>query len=268
MKNIISIVFSLFLACSFALAQDKASKFESYPKDKVHLFLLAGQSNMAGRGKIDKTDNKPNPRVFALNKEGKWQPAVAPIHFDKSFAGEGLARSFADYYLAGQDEGIVVGLIPAACGGSSIDHWKSGVYFDSTKSHPFDDAIARTKLALKSGTLKAILWHQGEADCKPGSAQEHEAKLLDLVKRFRSDLNSPELPFIVGELGRFYSKGTIKDIASVNQALKNVADSSASIGFVSSENLTSNPDHVHFNTTSLKAFGQRYARVYQKLYTK
>ena len=64
-------------------------------KDKFYLFLLAGQSNMAGRGTVENEDKVVNPRVLALSKEGKWVPAVDPIHFDKPSAGVGPGRSFA-----------------------------------------------------------------------------------------------------------------------------------------------------------------------------
>ena len=56
-------------------------------KDKFHLFLLFGQSNMAGRGVVEPEDTKPHPRVLMLSKDGKWVPAVDPMHFDKPSAG-------------------------------------------------------------------------------------------------------------------------------------------------------------------------------------
>lgn len=37
-------------------------------KENFHLFLLVGQSNMAGRGVIDVQDKTLNPRVLMLNK--------------------------------------------------------------------------------------------------------------------------------------------------------------------------------------------------------
>lgn len=250
---------------SVAFSSDESrSDLTSYSKDKVHLFLLAGQSNMAGRGVIDKADNAPHPRIFALNKEGNWQPAKDPIHFDKKAAGAGLARHFA-LVLVENDPNIVVGLIPAACGGSSINHWQPGAWFEPTQSHPYDDAISRTRLALQSGTLKGILWHQGEADCKPGQAPEHKDRLQELIKRFRTDLNVQDLPFIVGELGRFYAKDEPEYISLVNRALKEITGIVPFTAFVSSEDLTSNPDQVHFNTASHKIFGERYARKYLEI---
>ena len=53
------------------------------PKDKLHLYVLFGQSNMAGRGVIEDQDRVPFPRVFTLTKEETWVPAVEPIHFDR-----------------------------------------------------------------------------------------------------------------------------------------------------------------------------------------
>ncbi|MBN2063770.1 MAG: sialate O-acetylesterase [Sedimentisphaerales bacterium] len=245
-------------------SEDNRSDLTSYSKDKVHLFLLAGQSNMAGRGVIDKDNNDPHPRIFALNKEGNWQPATDPIHFDKKAAGAGLARHFA-LALVEDDPNIVIGLIPAACGGSSISHWQPGAWFEPTQSHPYDDAISRTHIAMQSGTLKGILWHQGEADCKPGQAPEHKARLQELIKRFRTDLDAPDLPFIVGELGRFYAKDDPEYISLVNRALKEITGIVPFTAFVSCEDLTANPDQVHFNTASHKIFGARYARKYLEI---
>ena len=65
-------------------------------KKDFHLFLLAGQSNMAGRGKLDDEARQPQPRVFSLNKEGQWQPAADPLHWDKSAAGTGIGKPFGE----------------------------------------------------------------------------------------------------------------------------------------------------------------------------
>src|SRR5947208_10691890 len=86
------------------------------PKEKFHLFLLVGQSNMAGRGTVEAQDKTPHPRVLMLNKEGAWVPAIDPLHFDKSAAGVGLGKTFATLY-AEAHPGITVGLIPCAVGG-------------------------------------------------------------------------------------------------------------------------------------------------------
>ena len=45
---------------------------------KVKVFIVAGQSNMAGRGQVEPQDTEPDPRVFVLDKAGQWQPAAEP----------------------------------------------------------------------------------------------------------------------------------------------------------------------------------------------
>ena len=148
----------------------------------LHLYLLVGQSNMAGRGVVEPDDRKPHPRVLMLNREGAWVPAIDPMHFDKASAGVGLGRTFG-MIVADANPSIAVGLIPCAVGGSPIEVWTPGAYYAATKSHPWDDAIVRAKLALKAGTLKGILWHQGESNSNAKDAPQYQAKLDDLVAR-------------------------------------------------------------------------------------
>ena len=65
------------------------------PTGKLDLYLLIGQSNMAGRGKVEDSDRVVHPRVWTLNKSDEWVPAIDPLHFDKPAAvGVGLGRTF------------------------------------------------------------------------------------------------------------------------------------------------------------------------------
>lgn len=46
---------------------------------QMKLFLLIGQSNMAGRGKVEPQDQVENPHIFMLTKDLKWVPAKVPV---------------------------------------------------------------------------------------------------------------------------------------------------------------------------------------------
>src|SRR6185295_13531420 len=59
-------------------------------KDRFHVYVLTGQSNMAGRGKLPAQIPAPNPRILVLNKANEWAVAVDPLHSDKASAGVGL----------------------------------------------------------------------------------------------------------------------------------------------------------------------------------
>jgi hypothetical protein len=234
------------------------------PKEKFHLFLLVGQSNMAGRGKVEDQDRVANNRVLMLNRSGEWVPAVDPLHFDKPVAGVGLGRTFG-LEVAKATPGVTVGLIPCGVGGSPIDVWKPGAFYAATKSHPWDDAIKRAKLAQKTGKLKGILWHQGESDSTAVLAPDYEAKLHDLVKRLRKELDAEEAPFIVGQLGQFAGIPWNDARKQVDAAHRELPKKMPHCAFVESTGLTHKGDKVHFDSASYREFGKRYAKAYLKL---
>jgi hypothetical protein len=238
------------------------------PAGKVELFLLAGQSNMAGRGDVKELsaeDAAADPRVWALNRDGVWQPAMDPLHWDKGGAAVGPGKFFGRI-IAAHEPDVIVGLIPTACGGSPISMWVPGAYWEQTKSNPWDDAIARAKRAMKDGTLKAILWHQGESDSNAKNAPLYEERLTDLIARFRKELDAPDLPFIIGQLGRFETEGRswAAGQIEVDRAQQAVAAKVPHVYYVSSEGLVSRGDNLHFSTASQKTLAAHYAEAYIK----
>jgi hypothetical protein len=253
--------FILALCAPFTRAQPSALP----GKASLHLYLLVGQSNMAGRGVVTAADKIPHERVLMLNKAGEWVPAVDPLHFDKPTAvGVGLGRSFADT-VAAATSGVTIGLIPCAVGGSPIDAWKPGYFYNATQSHPWDDAMRRARLALQAGTLKGILWHQGESDSNREAAPAYEAKLHDLVSRMRAELNAPTVPFIVGQLGRFEGSPWNEFKTQVDRAHRELPAKVPHTAFVSSEGLADKGDKTHFTAEAYREFGKRYAEAYLKL---
>ncbi len=239
------------------------------PKEKFHLFLLVGQSNMAGRGKIAEQDRKPIPHVVKLSQAGKWVPAVDPLHFDKPpIVGVGLGRSFAAEvarHVTADDPQVMIGLIPCAVGGSPIASWEPGGYHASTKTHPWDDAMVRAKRALQDGTLKGILWHQGESDAKPKLAEVYEQKLHTLIARFRSELDAPAVPFIAGQMGQFPERPWDASRKQVDAAHRNLPEKVSGTAFVVSDGLTHKGDEVHFDAKSYRTLGRRYAQAFLQL---
>jgi hypothetical protein len=230
------------------------------PKE-LNLFLLAGQSNMAGRGEVEAQDREPIQDVLALNKELAWVPAVDPIHFDKPIAGVGLARRFAKT-LRKLAPGAKIGLIPAALGGSSLDEWREGGML-------FTSAVKRAKAAQAAGTLRGILWHQGEADSNDEArARSYSARWWAMMTALRAELGAGDLPVVVGELGEFLvgrSDGKQPFANVVNEQLALIALRGRRAVFVSAAGLVHKGDDLHFNSASLREFGRRYALGYCSL---
>ena len=53
----------------------------SINKENVWVFIMAGQSNMAGRGIVEAEDTISDKRIFSINKDGQIIIAKEPIHF-------------------------------------------------------------------------------------------------------------------------------------------------------------------------------------------
>lgn len=224
-------------------------------KEKFHLYLLAGQSNMAGRGFVEPQDTIANPRILRLNGDNAWEIAKEPLHFDKPEAGVGPGFAFACEKLKSESDDVIIGLIPCAVGGSSIDIWKPGKFYASTQTYPYDEALKRTLVALKNGVLKGILWHQGESDRSHERTVTYKKKLVTLVNTLRDAICDPFVPFIVGELPDF--RGS--DVDEFNEMLHEAKREIPYFYVVPAYGLTANPDSLHIDAVSQRELGKRYA---------
>ncbi len=225
--------------------------------EKLDLYLLIGQSNMAGRGTVESLDRKKASRVWTLSKENEWVPAVDPIHFDKKQAGVGPGRTFG-IEMTRQTRSVRIGLIPCAVGGTSIRYWVPGKEHAKTGTHPWDDMLVRLKVALKSGEVKGILWHQGEADGKMGEKGTYAKALTELIERVRSECGNPEIPFVIGQLGQFEERPWSEGRKAVDAAHRKVAETVPYCAFVSSEGLADKGDLTHFSAESARELGKRF----------
>lgn len=222
-----------------------------------HLYLLIGQSNMAGRGLVDTESKKTDEKILMLDVNAQWQLATDPVHFDKPGAvGVGPAISFAKAMLK-ENNKIKIGLIPCAWGGSPLRVWKPGEKY--LHAYPYDDALIRTQRALKDGVLKGILWHQGESDNDSVRSATYLNRLKVFIEQLRHDLLMPDVPFVAGEIGYFNKNDYINTF--VNELPKNVPYTAV----VRAVGLTDKGDHLHFDTPSARELGKRYARTMQQL---
>ena len=215
------------------------------------IFLLIGQSNMAGRAHLAAEDKQPLPRVMLLNDKNSWIPATNPLNrfasdrkklsMQRVGPGDGFARRLTKALPNKQ-----IGLIVNARGGSSINAWAKGMAL-------YDNTIKRLQ-ANKNIQLAGVIWHQGESDRDDPKYQE---KLAMLIQNLRSDTKAPQLPFIAGQI---YAE------APVNSVFANLSKQVPHTGFASSKGLTVF-DKVHFDRKSQQILGARYAEAYLRLTT-
>lgn len=239
------------------------------------VFLLLGQSNMAGHGCVrpgdpwQPGDLAPVPRVLVLGGQGtvnsprprgwsRWRPAAHPLHLNQGSAGFGLGLPFARELLE-VTHATRVGLVPGAWGGAGIDVLGRG-------SALYENAVRRARIAARHGSLAGVLWHQGETDAGHDPlARSHSAKLARLIGHLREDLAAPGLPVMIGDLGHFGDErrkpDAIRRRSLIRAGLRRVAEDDPLASFVESDGLAGS-DAVHFNRAALIEFGKRYARAF------
>lgn len=176
---------------------------------KKQIFILSGQSNMSGRGgvkgrhwdRVVPPECRPNPSVLRFSAGSRWEEAREPLHADidtSKTCGVGPGMAFANAVLPpvtsmdGAD-GVVIGLVPCAVGGTAIREWEKG-------SRLYDEMVRRANEAADGGgggEIKAVLWYQGESDTPSEHlANAYKANMEKLIRDVRCDLQSPSLPFI------------------------------------------------------------------------
>ena len=218
---------------------------------KYDLYLLIGQSNMAGRAPYTKTEAQPIPRCYLFKgKNNTIEPAKIPLNgystIKKRMPGKrGPGYAFAKTMLAANSSTPLL-IVSNAKGGTSIRLWKKGQLF-------YKEAICQTKAAERhGGILKGILWHQGESDSKDA---QYLDKLKTLIENLRSDLGAPNLPFVAGQI----KKGTL-----INDQIAKLPKTVPHTAFVPSNGLTT-MDGTHFDAASIKKMGAGYAKEMLKL---
>lgn len=120
------------------------------------IFILAGQSNMAGRGGVEggkwngfvPPECAPNPSTLRLSAQLKWEEAKDPLHADIDVGktcGVGPGMSFANKVLqAHATINGVLGLVPCAVGGTRISEWSRGTPL-------YGELVKRASESLKEG---------------------------------------------------------------------------------------------------------------------
>jgi len=250
-------LFSLIFLILFLLFSGCYSKKEpAISKSGYDLYLLVGQSNMAGRGVIEAEDTETHSKVFALNAADEFVLAKEPLHFDKSNRGVGPGLAFGKA-MAEANSKVTIGLIPAAVGGTKISYWEPG-----NSRGLYEEAIRKAKAAMKYGTLKGIVWQQGESDSNTKDAPLYKERLLKLLTAFRKDLGNNNLPIVIGGLGDFLKSSQYK---VVNKALQEVAAEIGNAGFSEASTLGHIGDRLHFNSKAQRENGSNMAKAMLKL---
>ncbi|MBA0623638.1 hypothetical protein Godav_009089 [Gossypium davidsonii] len=237
-------------------------------KHKLNIIILAGQSNMAGRGGVANETStgigtwdgvvppqcQPNPSIFRLSADLAWVKAREPIHADidaRKTDGVGPGMSFANAVLTKDPNFGVVGLVPCAVGGTTISQWQKGEFL-------YEQLVKRAEMAQQSGGVyRAMLWYQGEADTvNEEDVELYKGRLKTFFDDLRSDLHAPLLPIFQVIL----ASGEGPYIEEVREAQLNIG--LPNVKCVDAKGLPLEPDYLHLTTQAQVRLGEMLADAY------
>ena len=262
-------IFAKFLLFSILLFTASCSSLRKTKSaanaERFDIYLLIGQSNMAGRGEITLAERDTLQNVYLFNGTG-WIPAANPfnkystVRKSLSIQKLGPGYSFAKKLAACVNKKI--GLVVNAKGGTKIEWWEKG-YTGQNDFDLYEKAVDQMKKAESFGKLKGIIWHQGEGN---QSNPEHYMPLLKkLVEDLRNDLGK-NVYFLAGELGK-WRNSSIK----INSVIDNIPSEISNADFVNTNGLTplhGDSTNPHFDNRSQLILGRRYAdKVLEKIYS-
>ncbi|MES1197751.1 MAG: sialate O-acetylesterase [Chitinophagaceae bacterium] len=269
MTNKLIILVLLIISCnpSSKITEIAANQFphmaekvrELPPKENFYIFILAGQSNMAGRGFVQPADTVSSINVLTLGKDNEWLYAKEPLHYyEPTRTGLDCGLSFGKTISKLYGKNITIGIVPCAIGGSSIEQWLG----DSTYRNVtlYSNLLKKAKVASQYGTIRGILWHQGESNATASSYKNYKKKLQSFIQKLRNDLGNAYLPFYAGELASFLNKATYTAADSVNRDLHILSETMNKMFIINTSDLTSLKDTLHFDSRSQRLMGKRFAR--------
>ena len=238
-----------------------------YSKDKFHIYLFIGQSNMNGRDIVPPEEMVKLNNAYLFNGDGKWEKAqpwvdtnskfpalmqgfnrysTVVAHTTEAIDGLNFASSFARAMTGSLGDDVGIGIVSNARGGTSIGKWQknSGYEYDL-----YGEAVKRAKAAIDAGgTLKGIFWLQG---CGDANTEDYLGKLNNIATGLRSELGvTEEVPFIASMNPPSYIVN--------NDRIVNIGSAVANSDWVSSAG-TSTIDGTHFTSDSMHLLGIRFA---------
>lgn len=268
--------------------------FSSCKDEKIHVILLAGQSNMEGAGNFNALDSLTLARIkkissrVMLSNGGK---EAAPISFQYSKHHKekyGFGERFGpemmmalDLAEANPDREYL--FIKYAQGGTSLygawnPNWnaekadkaenkdfKKKLKLYSLHTTQIKENLERLKQQGKEYEIIAMGWLQGENDAaREFTAISYKENLQELISAYRDVVGNNELPFIIGQINSTY--GRFKEgPAVVRKAMEEVAAADNKVGIVKTStdstwsDYPKHSDNTHYNTEGQKRLGFAFA---------
>ncbi len=247
---------------------------------KMKIFILAGQSNMAGNGVPSEL-----PAEYRKHPDNVFMPIpprdrgrhprtdlVPFAPFPERFGPEvGFAHAMAE---AWPNEKIVI--VKKAIGGTSALAWspewteEGAALTENHRNGPLytnlmEQMVTPLLERYKNAEVVGILWAQGGRDGRyEQAAADYEENLTRIIEAFRGNLGNPALPFVLAHTVDAPARN-FPYIEVVRSAQQRVAASVPKTALVPIDGLSRKSDRTHFDTAGQLELGSRFAKAYLEL---
>lgn len=229
--------------------------------------LIVGQSNTHSGIGLNTELDTAEEGIVQLGRFGTDDmqiiSAVEPLqHHTKDDNKIGFGLTYAKLLKEHLNSSRQILLVPCGFGGTGFrdSHWNQGDYL-------YSDAVNRVRSIINSNPgseLTSILWHQGESDI---GSPSYEADLDNFIINLRSDLNVPNVPFILGGMVPYWVDQAIERVQQ-QTLIMNVVNRHPFVGYANPElpfriqkedNLV---DEIHYDAAGQRELGRRYFSEY------
>lgn len=270
----------LLRCCSVLLVAIGVVAAQESRPSPTRVWVLAGQSNMEGNGWLDGAAAAPDVRILRVEAGvARWEAGVEPSHravVPKELPGwaagppvvgrfdgrKGASPGVAFAAHRARTTRSVVGLIPVAVGGTSLDAWSSA------RKSEAESLYAKMLARVKASGMKpeGVLWYQGEADAvgKPEASATYAARLDAWIADVRRDLGDPELPVVVAQLCRYVVDRDATGWNTVQEVQRLLPSRVARTECVATIDLSLD-DPIHLSADAERRLGVRFAKAVASL---
>lgn len=274
-----------FVAIGIAVTQTCISGAQPSDIAALNVFLLAGQSNMAG---ADSEVTDP-PGFVQTDADRATLFTTAPIpageqsenyipwgsvrgHSIKNKLVHGPEVGFARTLYAANWRDIAIIKVYANFGRDVPSWpWSDGGSLFNAWTQFTDARIAELKVKGRTVRVRGFVWHQGIDDAIHGKLAEHyQRNLTQLIGVLRSRYADETTPFVlVRSVNSRIAQPTPdpehrSPMAIVRRAQVKVAETVPAVGWVNSDDLPNVNTH-HFSAASQLILGQRLAETFLRL---
>ncbi len=244
----------------------------------AEVFILAGQSNMKGGGKMSELFEKykkisPN---FLFFEKGQF---ISPFEKEKFGPEIGVAHFLNEVY----PKKTIVLCKVAKTGSNLYWDWNAANVYDSYYHRPCGELyvrlihmISQLRSQLQkdgfSVSFSAMLWMQGESDsCQELTARSYETNLSMFIKEIRRTTGVPRLPFIIGQISSGIQKSDkFKILHAHNKKIRehqsSICRNHSNVFMIPTDDLSLENDLLHYDTPGQLELGKRFAEKYMDRY--